>query len=64
MNLVTKYWQNSKHPCPIYAIVSLGRVQPTGYILGWSISRKDARSIQKKLSNNGPSLFVKMEIIT
>jgi len=54
MRLIVKFWRSQESRGekmrPVWAIVSLGGVQPEGYIQGWSVSKSAAL---KMLDNLG-----------
>ncbi len=62
-NLMVRYWKGQeKRGAPlrdIFAVVSFGGVQPEGYIMGWSSTRKDAAAQIERFSNNGDLRIVK-----
>lgn len=47
MSLIIRYWKTAlargDAPRAVWAVVSTGREQPEGYIIGWSVSKRGAR---------------------
>ena len=51
---ILKYWQNclarGDKPRPVWMVVSLGKIQPEGYCVGWSISKRAAAKMMDQVS--------------
>jgi len=54
MHLLAKMWAEQQargdKPSPVWLVLSTGKDQPLGYLLGWSIKRRGAQQIAEKFN--------------